>query len=251
MRVSRQAAEQYVYGVVAAGARPPGGTGVAGRRPQILEGQGIAAIVSALPPGELQASRAELMAHSRVLERALAKGVVLPMRFGVVMPDADAVRDELLDAFRDDLLEQLSALEGRVELHLQAVYDEQALLREILQAHPEIGARRQSLRGKPEDATYYARIELGQLVAEATERARNQDAGLIIDALEPLAVAVDVGEPQHERVAAQLAFLVEQARIGEFDAAVDELGRRNDGRMTFKYTGPLPAYSFVELPARA
>jgi hypothetical protein len=43
---------------------------------------------------------------------------------------------------------------------------------------------------------------------------------------------------------------VEESQIPRFDRAVDELGRSNAGRLTFKYTGPLPAYRFVELPVQ-
>ena len=45
-----------------------------------------------------------------------------------------------------------------------------------------------------------------------------------------------------------MSFLVEESRLDAFDEAVDDLGRRNAGRLNFNYTGPLPAYSFVELP---
>jgi hypothetical protein len=63
-----------------------------------------------------------------------------------------------------------------------------------------------------------------------------------------MAVAAQVGAPEHERVAANVSFLVEEARLEAFDEAVNDLGRRNAGRLEFNYTGPLPAYSFVELP---
>ncbi|MDQ6749432.1 MAG: GvpL/GvpF family gas vesicle protein, partial [Actinomycetota bacterium] len=58
---------------------------------------------------------------------------------------------------------------------------------------------------------------------------------------------VESGEPGHERVALNASFLVERERMAEFDEAVDELGRARAGRLRLKYTGPLPAHSFVEL----
>jgi hypothetical protein len=250
VNVSQRTAEQYVYAVVPSRAPAPTGNGIGRRRLRTVTAGEVAAIVSDAPAGEIQADREDLMAHSRVVEKALGRASVLPMRFGVVMPDADSVREQLLEEFHDELLAQLVELEGKVELHVQAVYEEEVLLREVLQAHPELRARGAALRGHPEDATYYERIELGQLVAQAAESARELDAAAILEALEPLAVAIDVGSPGHERVAAQVAFLVEAARLEEFDAVVDDLGRRNQGRLRFKYTGPLPAYSFVRLPAQ-
>lgn len=246
-RTSARAQPKYVYGVVAQGGAAPRGTGLFQRRLHAVGNGELAAIVSNASE-QVQAGREELMTHARVLERAREQSVVLPMRFGVVMPDADAVRRELLDGYGDELLVQLRELEGKAELRLRAFYDEEELLREIVQIHPDIAALSEAVRDRPADAMYYERIELGQKVAQAIEQAANTDASEILAALEPLAVAVSVGEPEHERVAANLSFLVEEAQIPLFDRAVSELGRQNLGRMTFKYTGPLAPYSFVELP---
>jgi len=244
-------AAKYVYGVVPATARAPKTFGIGRRRVQTVTDGDLAAIVSDVPNGELTAQREDVMAHSRVLERARNEGAVLPMRFGVVVPDADAVREQLLKPYADELAMQLQQLDGKAELHIQAVYDEQALMREVVEAHPQIGARSKVIAERPADASYYERIELGQLVAEAVERARTIDSEVILDALEPLADALEIASPSHEREAARIFFLVDDARLREFDAAVDELGRANEGRLRFKSTGPLPPYSFVSLPAEA
>jgi CRP-like cAMP-binding protein len=213
-------------------------------------GPDVAAIVSDVPAGELRAGREELIAHAEVLARALGGSVVLPMRFGVVMDDDETVREELLVAFHDDLLAQLEQLDGKVELRLRASYDEATMLKGIVSAQPAIARRSEALRHRPAEATYYERIELGQMVAEALESKRERDTAELLESLEPLAVAVQLDEPEHERVAAHISFLVERREIPRFDDAVDKLGRRHAGRMSFKYTGPLPAYSFVELPAQ-
>lgn len=242
---------KYVYGVVPAAAAAPGGAGIGGASVETVVGRQAAAIVSDVPDGELEAGRADLMVHARVLEEALAGGVVLPMRFGVVLPNADAVRDELLERHRDQLVSQLAELDGKVELHLRVVYEESALMTQVVNSNPEIARLRESLRDVPEDATYYERIKLGEMVAEAVNRSRDTDAGQIIDALAPLATAVDVRDLDHERVVVGASFLVERKRMAEFDRAVDDLGRERAGRMRFKYTGPLPAHSFVELSVEA
>ena len=238
---------KYVYGVVPASAPAPSGTGVAQAPVQMVVADRTAAIVSDVPDEELEADRESLLAHTRVLERALEGGVVLPMQFGVVMADERSVREDLLERYDSDLAAQLGELEGKVELHLRAIYEEAAVMGEIVREHPQVAKLRDALRGQPDDATYYERIRLGEMVAEAVERRRQADGNAILDALTPLAQAVDVGEPTHERMVVRAAFLVERARMEEFDGAVDDLGRENDGRMRFKYTGPLPPHSFVEL----
>ena len=239
---------KYVYGVVAASAAPRvGSSGIGGSVVQTIAGDGAAALVSDVPDEELVAGRDELMIHARVLEEAFAEAIVLPMRFGLVMPSEDGVRRELLERHRDELLSQLERFEGKVELRVRASYEETALMREVVLEDSEIAGLRESLKGQPEDATYYERIRLGEMVAQAVERKRAHDAQRILDALEPLSLALDVSELSHKRIAVNASFLVQRGRIEEFDRAVDEIGRRESGRIRLKYTGPLPPHSFVEL----
>lgn len=237
----------YVYGVLSADDEPPAISGIAGAPLHEIKSDGIAALVSDLSDHELKLGREEMTIHARVLEEALQHGTVLPMRFGVVMEGEPAVRSHLLDAHRDELKQQLSELTGKVELRLRAVYDEPALMAEVVHEDLDIARLRQSLRGASEDATYYGRIQLGEMVAQAVERKREGDGAQILDALAPLALDTHVAEPANERIVLSASFLVPRERMPEFDAAVDEIGRAQADRMRLKYTGPLPPHSFVEL----
>ncbi len=138
-----------------------------------------------------------------------------------------------------------------MELKLRATYDEGRLIREVVDEDQDVARLRNSLRGVPEAASYYGRIRLGELVSEAVERKRQADSQRILDALAPLALALDAGEPNHERIVVSASFLVRQEQIEKFDAAVDQLGREHEARMRFKYTGPLPPHSFVRFEAEA
>jgi hypothetical protein len=241
----------YVYGVLGDSPELPAGPGIAGADLRLVPADGLSALVSDLGEGELRLGREAMATHAQVLDNTLATGTVLPMRFGVVMVDDDAVRRDLLEAHHDELTAQLQELAGKVELRVRATYDEQELMREIVNEDREIARIRESLRGAPEDATYYGRIRLGEMVGEAVQRKRTHDAQRILDRLTPLSLAVEIGEPVHERIVLNASFLVEQARIEEFDEAVDDVGREQAGRMQFKYTGPLPPHSFVELATAA
>ena len=241
-------AAKYVYGVVRArdGSRPKQ-KGINDEPVRVVAMEGVGALTSNVPDGPLEAGRDELLTHSRVLEQALEAGVVLPMRFGVVMPSEEAVRDELLAAHREELQAQLEEMDGKVELNVKGIYEEQAILREVLEENSEIAKLREFLHGKPDDATYYERIRLGELVAEALAVKRAEDEREIVDRLLPHALSVEVGQPVHERMAVNASFLVEVGRLDDFDGAVDQLGAEQGGRIRFKYTGPLPPHSFVEL----
>jgi hypothetical protein len=242
---------KYVYGVLASSAQAPAGGGIAGAPLELVAKDGIAALVSDLPEGELMMGREAMTVHARVLEEALSHGTVLPMRFGIVMAGAVTVRDDLLDAHGEELRRQLADLDGKVELKLRATYEEERLMREVVREDNDVARLRESLRGAPDDAAYYGRIELGELIARAVERKRERDAAEIVDELKPFALAIDLAAPTHERIVLSASFLVERRRMNEFDAAVDRIGTERRDRMRFKYTGPLPPHSFVELTAEA
>jgi hypothetical protein len=243
--------QKYVYGVLRAGADPgvqSEGIGDPGGAVHTIESGPVAALVSDVAAeGPVEAGREDLMRHSRVLQEAAERTVVLPMRFGVLMPDEDTVRDELLDPHREDLEGQLAEMEGKAELTLKAFYDEEVVLREIVQENAEIGQLSEAVRDKPQDATYFERLRLGEMVAQALEAKRAADAELILAQLEPLALEVEAGEPAHERMVVNAAFLVDRERLEDFDRAAQEVNDRLGERMTFKYVGPLPPHSFVTM----
>jgi hypothetical protein len=242
---------EYVYGIVEASAAEPTGTGIRNAPLRLIPGETAAALVSDLQGEELNFGREEAMTHARVLEEALSRGTVLPMRFGVVVADPDEVRERILDGHAAALAAQLEQLGGKVELAVRAVFEEEPLMREIVQANPEIARRRERLRGQPEDATYYERIGLGEMVAAAVERARENNAHTILEVLSPLALAVEIGQPSHERVVLSASFLVDRAGLDRFDQALEEIAAGQAGRIRFKLTGPLPPHSFVQLAGAA
>lgn len=238
----------YVYGVVSAQrAAAPEGVGIDDRPVEVVAEGGVAALTSQVPVDFVEAGRQELLAHTRVLEEAMEGGVVLPMRFGVVLPDEEAVRERLLQPYAEELAAQLREMEGMVEVTIKGIHDEEAILREVIAENREVAELRSAIRGKPEAATYFERIRLGELIAAALDEKRAAAAPQIVDRLAPLVFDVRVGEPVHERMAVNASFLVERGGLAEFDRAVEQIGAEQAGRIQLKYTGPLPPHSFVEL----
>ena len=252
MARTREATAKYVYGVTRPRRKAASlGKGIQGKAVSILTAQGLGALTSDVPPGPLEAGREELTAHARVLERAMEKGTVLPMRFGVVMPSESAVRTELLGAHRGELEAQLDQMNGKVEVNLKGMYEEELVLRNIMEENSDVAQLSAALSGAPEDATYYDRIRLGELVANLLSSKRAADEEEIVERLAPNAVDYEVATPTHERMAVNASFLVERDRLDEFDLALDKIAEERGGMIRFRYTGPLPPHSFVELAMEA
>jgi hypothetical protein len=236
-----------VYGIMraeAAPASPP--AGVEGRAVRRVKSGALAALVSDAPAAPIRATRRNLMAHSEVLQHAVAETAVLPMQFGVVMPDEDTLDAELLSPHQERLVAQLEAFDTLVEVDLKLICEETDMLRAILAERPDIAELRTRLAGQSAEATYYERIQLGQMVAEASEARRTAALQQVLGALEPLTVETAVSDPAHEHMLVNAAFLAERAQLDRLDVAVRELATEMGDEVRFKYVGPLPPYHFVE-----
>ncbi|HWD64028.1 MAG TPA: GvpL/GvpF family gas vesicle protein [Solirubrobacteraceae bacterium] len=240
---------EYVYGVVAADVRLPKTEGIGGQPIRSVVGEdGVAAVVSDLSADEeLRLGRDEVLTHSRVLGEVQGSGAVLPMQLGIVMDSDDEVRERLLEPHAPELVEQLEQFRGKFEANVRVVYEEDALMREVIASDPQIAELRQAIQGRDPDGTYYERIQLGELVAGAVERIREADEANLMSALCQVSLEQNVSPPAHERVALNAAFLLEQARAKEFDDVLEAIAEGQSGRLRFRYTGPLPPHSFVEL----
>ena len=236
----------YVYGVLRDSERGAVSvSGVESSDVRTVRHGGLAALVSDLDRDTLSAAK-EVRAHWRVLEEASNEATVLPVRFGTVMESEGAVRDRLLEPNAERLTGLLQELAGRVQLSVKADYDEERLLRHVVEGTPEVAALSQRVKQLPEAASYYDRIRLGELVSAEIERQRGADHAFALERLEPLAVAAHSEVVSGAHGAVNLAFLVERRGVERFSAEVRALAGEWGERLHIRYVGPLPPYSFAE-----
>jgi hypothetical protein len=248
-RVREPGTACYVYGIVPADTAPPEGlTGTDGSEVALVRYGDLAAVVSEIVPEGPLGTREDLLAHERVVESLSAETTMLPLRFGAVVTSADAVVEELLAPHHDWFADALTDLDGRMEFTILGTYVRDTVLREVLDEEPEAMSLRESLRDLPEEAGYYERVRLGELVVQALEAKREVDTAALAQALAPYAVAVSPRAAADEDTAADVAFLVDDTGRSRFEQAVDELGREWAGRVRLRMLGPLAPYDFVPAP---
>jgi vacuolar-type H+-ATPase subunit I/STV1 len=165
------------------------------------------------------------------------------VRFGTVLAGPDAL-GEVLGPSYEQFEGLLDELDGQVEVNLKVHYDEDTVLREIVEGDESVRRARSRARRSVQDS-----IDLGERVAQALEAWRERDADAILASLAPLATETVLGDLIVDQMVLNAAFLVPADSLDAFDEAVDEVGRRHGGRLRFRYFGPLPPYSFsaVEL----
>ncbi|WP_406442896.1 GvpL/GvpF family gas vesicle protein [Streptomyces sp. NBC_00631] len=235
----------YVYGITsAAHSALPDGMGGVGDPPRpvrvLTEGE-LAAIVSEAPEG-LRPKRRDLLAHQNVLAEAGGGGCVLPMRFGSVAPDDNAVTGVLAER-ADHYLERLRTLDGRVEYNVKASHVEEAVLHRVMSESPELRAMAEANR-KAGGGSYESKLQLGEMVAAAVKAREVEDAAEVRQALEPEAAAVSAG-PDSTGWIVNLSFLLDRHSAETFLAGVERL-RKSHPHLDLSVNGPLPPYSFVE-----
>jgi gas vesicle protein GvpL/GvpF len=244
--VTQPAGKVYVYGVIAApGETAPQVEGIQAAPVRLVGSRELGALVSDLGTDALSAPKA-VRAHWRVLEEASHDATVVPARFGMIMESDDAVVSGLLEAHQEALSGLLHDLADKVQLTVKGTYDEDRMLRKILESTPPIAELNERIRTVSADAAYYDRIRLGELVAAEVDRRRVADTVAAVARLEPLAEAVSEHEVREPSAAYDLAFLVRREAMDDFSNAVGELDREVGDRITLSYVGPSPAYSFAE-----
>lgn len=236
----------YCYGVVAArNAKAQPGGGLGGKRVEPVVHRDIAALVSDAP-GSVRARRRDLLAHFDVVGKAFERGTVLPLRFGIVFDDEAALLREFLTPRHDELAGLLRELRDRVELRVTADYREDAILAEIVRQNGRVAKLREAT-GTAAAAGHPALVELGELVAAEVAARTARDARALVERLRPFALRYELDEEPIQYQLLRGSFLVDRHRVEKFDAALEAFAADNAGRIDFKYVGPLPPHSFVEL----
>src|SRR5919198_1853397 len=122
-----------VYGIIPAETPLDGvPTGIGGAPVGRVVAGGLAALVSPVEGEDLHATRRDLLSHAAVLEHAVAAGPVLPLRFGIVLRDEEAVAEELLEARHEELSALLRRFERLLEPRRKAFYVQGAGLRGVV-----------------------------------------------------------------------------------------------------------------------
>lgn len=213
----------YAYGICepAIGAPTLRRGGLGGAALRALEREGLAAVYSrhrSLQPRPVPKS---VLDHERVVEAIMARGAVLPLRFGTQLEDEEELGAVLAER-RDELLRSLERVRGKVELGLRIIPSPRAEENPA----PEVTGR-------------------GYLMGRVRAHRRDRQAVREVHpALALLSEATCIRRPQSGRATFVGAYLVESHRVAEFRLKAEDLARRQAG-LQLIVTGPWPPYSFV------
>ena len=249
-QVPRQPAAKgrtYIYAVISdVQSCTYGDFGIDGRKVYSIPVGRVAAVVSDSPGGVIRPERSRLAAHQTVLKKLMAETTPLPMSFGILADNPEAVR-KMLSRNQQALLQQLRRVAGRVEMGLRVTWDVPNIFEYFVNTHPELRLVRDRFLGGHGEATQEQKIEVGRMF----DHVLNEDREAYIDKVEgiltPRCTEIERNKCRNEREVMNLACLVERAAMSRFESGVFEAAQQFDNNFAFDYNGPWAPHSFVEI----
>jgi gas vesicle protein GvpL/GvpF len=230
----------HLYAVVLAEtALPEDITGVQGQPVDVVPSDDLAAVVSTVDAA-VEATETDAVAHLDVITSLLDNGPVIPMRFGTIAPDTDAVRREVIEPSRHEFAEHLRATSDVVEVLVTIELDEDAAIREILSRDDRSRSSAPWHAESLED-----RIALGEDIAGRLSAAVQEWSDELVRAACGHTEAV-VSLDTAEHTSVRLALLVRRDRLADVDAELRQLAPVAGHSVPYdiEYVGPLPPLDF-------
>lgn len=206
----------------------------------------VAAVVSDIHSIKVRPERRNLMAHRAVLAHLLEQGSVLPMRFGVIAANADAVR-ALLGANREAIADQLQRVRNRIEMGLRVSWDVANIYEYFVGMHPLLREARDRLLQQGDSANRDEKIEVGRMFDHLVGEAREQYTEQVMDVMRRYCEEVMANPAKKEKEVMNLACLIERDAQAEFERGVFEASKLFNNDYLFDYNGPWAPHNFVDL----
>jgi hypothetical protein len=183
--------------------------------------------------------------HHEVLRMLHSTDAVVPLKFGTLCSDVDAVKG-ILGRLHHPIVELLEQFRGRDEWTLRTIVDEAALSSVIQQRNPDLLAL-QDDGNLPAGRAYFLRKQLQKTTSELMTRYLDLIHVSLRDRLTGTGWRVSPVTGPHgaRRAGTDLALLVDRALFSELERVLEELESEHSG-VTFELVGPWPPYSFTD-----
>ena len=222
---------QYVYCIIETNeARNFGSMGIGERNDSVItiSYKDLSAVVSSVPMAKYVVSRKTILAHEKVIEKVMEDYTVLPVRFYTVAPNAEEIRNLLRKRYLE-FKRLLREMDNKVELGLKCLWkDMNTILNEVVE------------ESKNREAT-------DRIIKLALQGKKAGEGEPIIKQLGKISGNFFLNQTYGDDMLMNAAFLVDKSREKEFDNEVAQLAAQYKDRIKFKYIGPAPPYSFVNI----
>ena len=241
----------YVYCIIECDEpRTFGKIGIGGRGDDVftVHYRDLAAVVSRAALQVYDPTRENALTHEHVNEVVMIDNgfTPVPMSFGTLFKTEEDTTEFLKDTY-DALRDVLLKMKDKLEFGIKVNWDRESVLGEIEQENEELRRLKAEIESNQQTSTYFARMQLGRLVEQALADKADSYVRDIYDVLQGAAIASRSNKVIGDKMIMNAAFLVGRDKQDQFDQQVHEIGKRYEGKLNFKYTGPWPPYNFVTI----
>lgn len=208
--------------------------------------QDAAMIACEAPMKIYHPNKENLMMHQSMVSRVMeANDTVIPISFGNVFKTEKDVQI-LLENLYGQFTEIFPEIKGKIEVGLKVIGKKEWLEKKV-QEDPELGKMAATTKSKSAAAGYYDRIKLGGAAKSFITSLRQDVKKNIYHPLKSQATAATSNETQGEKILLNASFLVDREKEEQFDELVNERHDQWKDKVDFQYTGPWPAYNFINI----
>jgi len=224
----------------------PGKSVAGGSSAQNIPFHGIGVLSNPVNGKAVKPTRENLMSHQKILEFMMKEYTVLPVRFGIVAQSRGALNNGIklnLPIIRANL----QKVTRKRELNVKSFWENSFIYEHILEKYTEIRKFRDRIKNLRGTQGHYKRIELGQMVERALIIENENEAESIIKEISPAALQYKKSKIFGELMFLNLSVLVNDDTEPHLDQLVNKAAENRKGKVQFKYTGPSPPASFVNI----
>lgn len=227
--------------------------GIDGKEVSLIDFKDITAIVSDTPVINFDrlnktALTKHLTVHQQVNEEIMKDYDVVPMAFGIIAPSDDEVKRILAKAYLQ-FKTALNKIKDKIEFAIQAWWDEKKLLEELANNNPEIRQLKQEVSLRGGVFALPAKLKLGKFIQQQLEAYKKNCIkdiqrffkGFVDDSTQVADRLID------DEMIINFSCLIKRVDEPEFDKRINQLGSKYEGKLRFKYIGPMPPYSFINI----
>jgi Gas vesicle synthesis protein GvpL/GvpF len=186
------------------------------------------------------------MMHQGTVSQVMKQNqTVIPVSFGNVFKSKEDVA-VLLENLYPQFEKLFPAIKGKIELGLKVIGKKEWLEAQVSE-NEKLGNLTRSIEGKSEAASYYERIKLGGIAQKIVQSLQREVEQEIFEPLKKLAEASKANDPIGEKMLLNAAFLIDREKEAEFDQKINEAYEKWKDKVDFNYSGPWPAYNFVNI----
>jgi len=239
---------KYIYGIIEeAQPRRFSFLGVGDAEVYTINHRELAAVVSDTALEEIDPTRKDVRAHTVVQDELLKNCILLPMGFGMIAGNKDDVL-KLLEKNYQGLTRELVRLAGKVEVELKVYWDQEAMIKELQGGSEGLTRLKAKINGasSPIEAQRLL-IEAGKLVERIVLDWKAKYADRVYTVLKGLSIDAKLNSPLGVKNVLNASFLIERPRESDFQKEVFKLDSQYQGKVNFKYVGPLAPYNFVNV----